>query len=70
MKVGIEELKAIKPGTKKVFKAEHPRELQNIRAMASYVHNTYPEWGLRFTTHICRPKMEITIEAISVERTN
>ena len=22
------------------------------------------------TTHICRPKMEITIEAISVEKTN
>lgn len=70
MKVGIEDLKAIKPGTEKVFKADHPRELQNIRAMASYVHNTYPELGLRFKTHICRPKMEITIEAVLVGSTN
>lgn len=68
MGIRTDEFKAMPVGTKTTFKAKHPRDLQNIRATASYVHNTYPEIGKRFKTHLNRPKLEITIEVVSTSK--
>lgn len=68
MKVTVEQMKALRPGAKVTYKADHPKELQNIRMTACYTHLTYPELGVRFKTTICRPKMEITIEVIATEK--
>lgn len=67
MKVTVEEFKQFTPGKKVVYKANHPRDLSNIRAVASYTQLNYPEIGVKFITHINRAKMEIEIEAISTK---
>jgi hypothetical protein len=64
MKVGIEQLKKIKPGTKMIFPADNPRELNNIRVICSYTHLCHPEFGLKFKTSIDRKNMTVTVEAI------
>ncbi len=68
MKIGQEEIKAIPPGTKAVFKVDHPKQFNCIKSAASYVHLTFPELGVRYSTSINRPKMEITVEAIPVDK--
>lgn len=68
MKVSVEQMKALSPGAKVTYKAEHPKELQNIRQTASYTCLTYPELGIKFKTSINRSKMEITLEVIAVEK--
>lgn len=68
MKVSVKQLKAIPIGESRTYKVDHPRELQNIRVTAGYVHLNYPELGVRFKTNINRPKMEITIEALKADQ--
>lgn len=67
MKVTVEQLKAISPSAKVTYKVDHPRELGNIRQLASYVSFNYPELGIKFKSCIKRAKMEITLEAVSTE---
>lgn len=68
MRVTVEQMKALRPGMKATFKADHPRELQNVSQTASYTSLTYPELGIRFKRSINRANMEITVEAIAVEK--
>lgn len=67
MKLTTERLLQFKPGEKVTFKADHPKEMANARSAASYAALTYPERGIRFSVHFNRPKMEVTIEAISTK---
>lgn len=64
MNVSVDDIKAIKLGEKRIFRMNHPRELQNVRALASYTHINYPELAVRFKSCLNRKKMEITIEAV------
>lgn len=68
MKVSVEQMKALVPGAKITYKADHPKELQNIRQTASYTCLTYPELGIKFKTSINRPKMEVTLEVFSTKK--
>lgn len=65
-KVGKDELSTIRPGESRTYKVSSPKELQNVRASASYTHLTYPELGVKFKSSINRAKLEITVSAIAV----
>lgn len=68
MQVTKKMLEAIPVGGSATFKVDHPRLLQSVRVQAGRVHLNYPERGVRYSTSINRPTMEITVFVNPVEK--
>lgn len=67
-KITTERLRQLKAGEKMTYKMDHPKDLNNARSTASYTQLSYPELGVVFSVCVNRPKMEVTIEAVSTKK--
>lgn len=64
MKINVEDIKNIKPN-KPLIKAMQSRlECNSLRNLVSYVNNTYPVDGYRYTVHVT-PDMIVSISLVS-----
>lgn len=63
MAVSVKDIKAIKPGQSVAFTIDHPRELNTIRSLCSYVGINHPELGATFHSKSYREKKIVIIEA-------
>ncbi len=68
MKANVKAIKQILPGEKKTFKCEKAMSLVTAKSSAYYVQNNYPELGVRYKVSLNYAQLEVTIEAVPVEK--
>ena len=67
-KVTMDDIRRIKPGTSVTFFPPERKQIQSIRAMASFVGSQEPELGVKFSCSANYEKCEMKVTAVPTSK--